>query len=236
MRAPERFYSPELARIHATGFASAWDPAAAYLAELARVPTHACFVSDVGCGDGHMLHALRELGIPGWGCDISAAFVMLARARGLEVEQCDAAAATLPPSTLVIALGEVLAYEDEHANTSLEAVANEAWARLVPGGHLAFDLPGPSTPASQGWREGPDWFVASRSTIAADVLEREIVTFTSVEATWRRISEVHRQRLYEPDWVVAVLDKLGFQVGQLDCIGEAPLLPGRFAILASRPK
>lgn len=168
MRQPEEFYGPELARIHAESFAQMWDPAVPFLAALARESSGTCFVSDLGCGDGRMLQALTSQGIAGWGCDISAAFVNLARERGLHVDQCDAARVQVPTSSLVVALGEVLAYSDEEGRTALDAVAASAWACLVSGGHLVFDLPGLSCRASQGWREDSGWFVAGKADIQGD--------------------------------------------------------------------
>ena len=132
-----------------------WGPAVPFLAKLAHRPGDVCHVCDVGCGDGRMLQQLAAYGITGWGCDLSAAFVALAHGKGIAVQQCNAAEARLPKSSLIIALREVLAYIDTDARTPFDPVTAEAHTRLVPGGFFVFDLPGPATPSSQALREGP---------------------------------------------------------------------------------
>jgi SAM-dependent methyltransferase len=84
------FYGAALAHAHAhaEGFAGHWDGAADWLAALARTSGEAPFAFDIGCGDGHLLDALRARGIPGAGLDISPAFVAAARESRRRAGRC----------------------------------------------------------------------------------------------------------------------------------------------------
>lgn len=229
------FYGEPLAEAHSDGFASHWDDAADWLADLARQTSSPPCVVDIGCGDGRMLQALAEKGVTGCGFDISAAFVDRARKRGLDVQVCDAANLAIPDATLIIALGEVLCYLGPSGATPFEHVVRQAAEKLRPGGALVFDVLGPEVPSGSAWREGEGWVVASRSRVGNNILEREIITFTRHEDHWRRDDEVHRQRLYDRRSVTAGLAAAGFDVEELTTIGGVNLLPGRLAFLAKKP-
>jgi SAM-dependent methyltransferase len=230
------FYGADLARIHAEAYAPAFDRAADWFAELARRPAAPPFVFDLGCGDGRMLAALAARGVPGAGVDLSPAFVALARGRGLDVRQGDAAAAAIPSATLVVALGEALCYEDARGGIALHAAVRAAFAALVPGGALVFDVTGPDVPESAAWREGEGWLVASSTRAREGRLVRRIVTFARDGAGWRRSDEIHAQRLLTRGEVLGAIRAAGFTAGPLARYGEAPLLSGRLAFLCVKPR
>lgn len=211
-----------------------WDDAVDWLAQLAQVAGKTPFVADVGCGDGRMLAALGERGIAGWGCDASRDLVLLARDRGLDVDLADAADATIPQATLIIALGEVLSYRDTSGRSAFDGLLAEAASRLEPGGSIVFDVIGRDITPGGGWRAEDDWFVASRATVAADVLTREIATFKNEGEWWLREDETHRLTIFDPDHVEARLRELGLSHHALETIGPVALLPGRIAYLARK--
>lgn len=228
------FYGEDLARAHADGFANHWDGAADWLRPLADVEGETPYVVDVGCGDGRMLAMLAERGLPGSGIDISSAFVAAAHARGLDAEVANAKDLSLPRATLVIALGEVLAYMDADGDTAFEHIVREAAAKLVPGGSLVFDVTGPEVPESTGWRDGGDWVVASRLEISGAALTRTVLSFTRCETGWRRTDETHRQKLFTPEEIEAALSGAAFDFRRLDAVGETRMLPGRIAYAARK--
>lgn len=46
-------------------------------------------ISDLGCGDGSLMHMIRDLPVELWGYDAGAQNVAKARAKGLNVTECD---------------------------------------------------------------------------------------------------------------------------------------------------
>ncbi|MEM9532044.1 MAG: class I SAM-dependent methyltransferase [Pseudomonadota bacterium] len=222
--------------MHATGFAGQWDGAADWLAELANRTSHPPFVVDVGCGDGRMLAKLRDHGVPGCGFDISESFVQAARERGLDASVADAVKLNVPLATLVIAVGEVLAYRNAAGEVALENVIAAAAKALLPGGSLVFDVTSTEVVAGASWLDGGNWFVASRNRIVDDAnLTREITVFFKQGDTWRRSDEVHHQQLFDTGKVAQRLREAGLTVRPLSSIGDVELLPGRAAFLATKP-
>ena len=65
-------------------------------------------------------------------------------------------------------------------------------------------------------------------------LSRRIVTFTEDTDGWQRNVETHRQRLFAPAEVEALLDAAALDWTRLDDIGGVPLLPGRIGYIARR--
>jgi hypothetical protein len=140
----------------------------------------------------------------------------------------------LPRASLIVALGEVLAYENAAGEIALEPACRTAFDALAPGGSLVFDLLGKDVPAAAGWRDGPTWFVASHGEIEGDRLTRRIVALTRQGGGWTRADETHRQRLLAPEAVEDLLTSIGFRTARLDRIGSVELLPGRIALLATK--
>lgn len=229
-----KFYTQPLAAIHASEFAGMWDAATDFLAQSARRTGGSPFVVDIGCGDGRMLARLREVGVPGWGCDISPAFVAAAKARGLDVVQADAASVAPPPATLIIALGEVLGYCVTSEEAAFERFVPIAAQCLHAGGCFIFDLISPDIAPSAGWRSDETWFVASRSLPTGHILEREIVSFVKGPEGWIREDETHRLMIFDPNRVIGLLESAGFGVMPLSGIGGVALLPGRIAFMAHK--
>ncbi|MEL6586043.1 MAG: hypothetical protein AAFQ50_05165, partial [Pseudomonadota bacterium] len=55
------------------------------------------------------------------------------------------------------------------------------------------------------------------------------------DASWQRGVELHRLSLFHPAQVTAVLTNVGLTVEPLSQLGDAPLLPGCFALLGRKP-
>lgn len=232
----DTFYGSDLAHAHAQGFSAYWSGAADWLAQRAKDATDQPFVVDVGCGDGTMLAELEQRGVRGRGFDISESFVDAARQRGLDVSVADAASLSVPRASLVIALGEVLAYENGSGEIALDNIAQSAAATLIPGGSLVFDITTPDMVDVIGWRDEDDWLVASRTDILAqNRLARTIVTFRRDGDRWRRSDETHYQRLVEPAYVQELADRLGLELELVRKVGETQMLPGRIGCIARKP-
>ncbi len=231
------FFGQDLAYVHGQGFAHYWDGAADWLAELARIPGETPYAVDIGCGDGRMLGKLEQRHVPGCGFDVSESFVQAARARGLEASVADANGLEVPEATLVIALGEVLAYCNASGEVALERTIRSSADSLLPGGSMVFDVTCNDMDASAGWSDGDDWFVAYRNSIVAEnYLERRITVFVEENNGWRRTDEVHRQKLLDTNEVEALLLECGLRFKRISAMGDVPVLPGRAAYLAKKPK
>lgn len=220
-------YGPALAQIHAEAFNDTFRPAFDWLTEQAYAGPRPVRLFDLGCGDGAWLDHARYHGIPGAGLDVSEAFVRLAAARKLPVTVGDAAHPLIPATTTIVtALGEVLAYAPAALTGALQAVSRA----LPANGAFIFDLIGPDALESDKKRQGDGWTIAARSRIDGSRLTREI-TITTPRGT---TTETHTQQIFTPENVTGMVRAAGFSCTLLDSYGPCPLLPGRFAILARK--
>lgn len=225
-------YDSALAQVHAEGFAATYAAGFDWLAaRIGARPDARLF--DLGCGDGTWLSFAAAAGIPGAGADLSPAFVAMARARGFDVRRSTAARAPIPDGTTAItALGEVLSYVDPDLDgPSLAPVLLHASQALPPGGMLIADLIGPDTPARIVETEGDGWQMRSEVTLTGMTLTRRI-TLTTARGTE---TTTHRQAVLSPESVRDEARALGLHAELLAAYGPAPLLPGRFALMAVKP-
>lgn len=222
------FYGMALAQAHADAFNGTFAAAHPWLAAQIAASGTTPFLFDIGCGDGYFLAEMAKLGLPGEGIDISAAFVSLAKRRGLDVRQESAMTARAPDGTTAItALGEVLAYDP----AALAPAALYAARALPAGGVFLFDLPGPKTPATRTTAQGDGWTLDASSEVRGKILKREI----EMRVGKQKVHETHLQHLFDPDEVLSILSGFGFQAEASDRFGPAPLLPGRVAFHARKP-
>ncbi|WP_425045293.1 class I SAM-dependent methyltransferase [Primorskyibacter sp. S87] len=226
-------YPPDLARIHTESYADTFATAFDWLSrEIKDAPAQARLF-DLGCGDGAWLAAAADRGIPGSGIDLSAAFVELARGRGLEVATGRAAEAQIPAGTSAItALGEVLSYVDTASGQdSLEPVARAALDHLPSGGRLFADMIGTGVVPFSGQRKGPDWSIRSEVTITATRLTRRMET--EYHGNFEVVT--HHQTRRAPEPTADMLRDMGWICDLATGYGPCPLLQGRFAIVLTRP-
>jgi hypothetical protein len=66
------------------------------------------------------------------------------------------------------------------------------------------------------------------------LLTRNITSFRKVGRFYRRVEEVHHQRLYKPKRVAELLARIGFRVRRLQSYGRSPMLPRRAGFLAQK--
>lgn len=219
------FYGPQLARIHAEGFAPKLAPAFPWL--LAQIQSVAAKAQlwDLGCGDGLWLGFAQSAGLHVEGVDRSRAFVELCHCKGLAVRCTDAAQAQMPKgTTAVTALGEVLCYEP----AALVPVTKHLAQQLPVGGGFWFDLIGPEVRPSLGRYVERDWCIESEVEISGDSLCRRI----TIESEHGIHTELHRQQIFQPHEVLDLLGQHGFVAHMRKSYGDLALLPGRFAVAA----
>jgi SAM-dependent methyltransferase len=254
----EPFYSSDLARIHDAGFGSlARAGARTLLHQLRRAGIRHGRVVDLGCGSGITAGILLDAGYEVVGVDVSADFIALARANapGARFVRASLYDFDLPPCVAVTSIGEPLSYAaDPRAGREQAA---ELFARvfqaLRPGGLFLFDLSEPGRERGgrrRTWQEGhegheghegTDWLLCfeAEEDRATQTLTRRITVFQRAgpgEGQYRRIDEVHVQRLYPREDVLADLAAAGFQARALAGYRrEVRFRRGHAGFLAVRP-
>ena len=226
------FYPADLARIHDEGFGDFARAAACEL--LRRLPPRGRVV-ELGCGTGITTELLANAGYDVVGIDISAEMLAVARRRApaAELRQASLWDAEIPGSVAVTAIGEVINYAaDERAGSErlpeLFARVHEA---LEPGGLFMFDFATPGRAGPPGTYEGAGWRVHTCTVEEDDLLERRM----TLEIDGERREEVHRLRLYEPEFVRKCLEGPGFSSEALSAYCDFGFWPGYAAFAAVKP-
>jgi SAM-dependent methyltransferase len=202
-------------------------------------------VIDLGCGSGLLMEQLAAGGFDVLGIDLSAAFVALARKRvprgQFRVESL--LTTDLPRCVAVAAVGECVNYlfDDRHSLESVRQVLGRAFAALVPGGLLVFDVAEPGRVpggASKTYTEGESWavLVAAEEDPQHEFVTRHITSFRRVGELYRRDHEIHRLRLLPREQVFSWLQDIGFQVETLNAYGTARFSTGHAGFLARKPQ
>ncbi len=101
-------------------------------------------IVDIGCGRGELLDALRDAGVRARGVDANHAMVELCRARGLDVEEADAASFMLRQEPGSVG-GLVAIQVVEHFTPAyLTAFLSAAYGALRPGAPLVLETINPA--------------------------------------------------------------------------------------------
>jgi SAM-dependent methyltransferase len=221
------FYPADLARIHDEGYGDFARAAACEL--LTRLPGGGLVV-ELGCGTGISSQILRAAGYEIVGIDISPDMLAIARRRvpDAEFRRGSLWDAELPRCAAVTAIGEVINYAaDEQAGAErLPELCERIHRALEPGGlfMLDFATPGRAT-GDVHVHEGGDRKIESATTESEGALERHITID-------ERRTEVHRLRLYEPEFVLKCLEGSGFSSEALSAYCDFGFWPGYAAFAA----
>jgi SAM-dependent methyltransferase len=238
-------YRPDLAYIHDAGFGGFAENAAPWL--LAQLRDHGLtdgLVIDLGCGSGIWARMLSMAGYGVLGYDISKAMVDMARTRvpAGEFHARPLLDAPLRRCVAVTAIGEIFNYRFDKRNTPqrLAGMFRRVYEALHDGGLFVFDVATPGRVPEgtrRAYTEGPDW--ACLYEAAEDAgnrsLVRRITTFRKVGQHYRRDSEVHQLRLYEPKQLSAMLCDAGFRARLVRDYGKTKFPPGYVGFIAQKP-
>lgn len=232
------FYPADLARIHDEGFGEF--ARAAACEALRRLPP-AGVVVELGCGSGISTQILTEAGYDVVGIDIATDMLAIAKRRAprAELRQESIWEAALPPCAGVTAIGEVVNYaaDDRAGAERLPELMARVYDTLLPGGVFMFDFatPGRGTLGTGGphVREGADWRIESETIEdpAAKTLERRM----TIDVGSSQRVEVHRLRLYAPEFVQECLEDPGFRSEALTGYCDFGFWPGYAAYVAVKP-
>jgi SAM-dependent methyltransferase len=207
---PASFYGEDVAYIHDTGHSDyALGSAAGLLRILRRNGVKRGLVADLGCGSGRWARELGRNGYGVLGIDRSAALLKLARqiAPGARFIAGSLWTTKLPACDAVTSIGECINYDPGAGNVP-EKLFGRVREALRPGGVFVFDAAGPLRAPTAGprkfWREEADWamLVETSGNRNRKILTRRIVSFRKIGRGYRRMEEVHRLRLYEPEMLL----------------------------------
>jgi hypothetical protein len=132
--------------------------------------------------------------------------------------------APIPPAVAVTATGEVINHAADRRSgfNALRDLTRKVEAALVPEGVFLFDLAAPSDAGlgevRRHWHDGDDWtlHVDERQDPTDHILDRHITIFRRTGPDhYRRSDERHVLRLFEPDAVLAELEKAGLSAEAL---------------------
>lgn len=238
-------YREDLAYIHDVGFGHFARGAAGVLTEALRQDGGGSgTIVELGCGSGISARLLCDAGYTVVGVDLSHALIEIARARVPEahfrVESFVTAA--IPECVAVTAIGEVLNYAFDEANsqTARARLLERIYRALAPGGVLLFDLAGPArAPAINRWPtflQQDDWsvLVEAEADAAKRLLTRRITTYRKQGNLFRRDDETHQLQLVDATDILELLESTGFSAQTLEGYGEQRFPPGLFGFLARK--
>jgi SAM-dependent methyltransferase len=235
-------YQEDLAYIHDAGFSRyCLSAAPGVLALLRRVGIRDGLLVDLGSGSGRWAHELARSGYGVLGVEQSAALVRLARRVAPEARFVRASLweAKLPRCAAVTSFGECLNYGRRRSGRALVRLFRRILNALEPGGVFVFDAAGseriPADGPRRWWTEGRDWAVLVESAGKSDVLTRRVVCFRRSAHGYRRTEEVHRLVLYEPQEMLDVLARAGFQEEAVRAFGRFKLPEGITGFVARKP-
>lgn len=245
MRA-EGTYGSDMAYIHEQGFGwYARQSAPGLLALLRRYGVADGLVVDLGCGNGVWQEQLVFFGYQALGLDASEPMIRLARrtAPGARFEVGDIGRHRLPRCSAVTSLGEVLSYamQSDRDGASMRALMKRVFASLRPGGVFLFDvgIPGrhPSGMPRSGHWMGEDWAIllTTEEDPSRQVLTRRLTSFRKRGTSYRRSTEVHRLKLFDPATLEQELLATGFAVKRLTGFGRVRFQSGHTGFLAQKP-
>jgi SAM-dependent methyltransferase len=239
------WYNTDLAYIHDVGFRDYALKSAPGILEILtahQIPTG--LIVDLGCGSGLLAELLDRVGYRVLGIDISPAMIEIAKERvpTAEFQVESLFTAEIPACAAVVSIGECLNYAfDDNSDRVLNNLFQRIYRALIPGGIFIFDVvtPGqvPAGEVVKTFTEGQDWIVLveKQEDLTRQILTRRIITFRQIGELYRRSEEVHLQRLFDVESIVATLDRIGFRVEILDRYGEFKLPPARVAFILQKP-
>jgi SAM-dependent methyltransferase len=238
------FYDEDLAHVHAAGFSGlSLAGGDVVLALLRTAGVGGGTIVDLGCGSGDWAARAADAGFDVLGVDVSPAMLRLARSRAPAARfvRSAASAADLPPSVAVTAFGEAFCYaaSDLPDLAGLRSLFERAKASLEPRGLLVFDvLVTGAIMSYRSWTAGDDWavLVEVREDAGNSVVERDITVFRDAGAGYRRSSERHRLRVWDPASLQTSLEEVGFDVTTSRRYGDHELGPRRLAFFARTPE
>ena len=188
-------------------------------------------VLDLCCGTGTLTALLAKRGYDMIGADASEAMLARAWQKAPEVLWLHQRAEALD---LYGTVDACVCSLDAVNYLTEEAVLREAFRRvalfMVPGGIFLFDA---LTPAQQALvadasfiRESGDTTCIQTETCSGGTIEHRVDLFIrAADGRYDRVTELHRERVYEPEWLCGVLRDAGFARAEVFAPGGFDPLP-----------
>src|SRR5262249_12239215 len=150
--------------------------------------------------------------------------------------------ASIPACSAVTSIGECLNYmfDSSAGVAALGRLFRRVHRALSPGGLFVFDIAEPGQVRAgnhtKGFTEGRDWMVLveKKEDAQRSILTRRIITFRKAGQHYRRLDEVHKQRLYKAQDLAIELRRAGFRVRTVRRYGSYPLPKHHAALIARK--
>ena len=242
--APETaFYGEPLAGIHDRYYGQvALDAAAKIDGLLQGSDPSSQYIIDLGCGSGILEKELSEKGFPVLGVDISPGMLHIAREKAPNAHfvQSSLFDFSIPPCTLVAAIGEAVCYlgeEKDDNDPAIKVLTRNIYEQLAPGGYFIFDVLStlaeePATRMIE--KPGLTMFIEISIDRVRQVLSRKMTFFVKQGEAWLKQQETHRQQLFDKDWLETLLQQSGFRVQVVDRYHEEPFRRGHLGFICRK--
>ena len=245
---PDNYYESDLAQIHHEDFTQIAAKASTFfLQKLQEYGLHKGLIIDLGCGSGVFLAKLAKAGYQTTGVDWSKPILDIAQQqvpKSTFIQQ-SIWDYQIPPCHGVAATGEIITYrfDDQNTNENIIALFQQVYHQLIAGGIFLFDylepnILGPVSSANKIVnKENWTMVIEFKEDKSNQTFSRDITLFKKIEnGLYRKSREFHPVRLLETTFLVTTLQKIGFEVTQLDQYGDLSLRKNHKALLAVKPK
>jgi len=198
-------------------------------------------IVDIGCGSGELLDNIQDHCSAMFGFDVSRSMIEKCRARlpNGTFEQGDVFDIVIPRCNILTMVGEVVSYataSDAFRDGTLTELLVRIFDALDPGGVLLFDVLGKDHVYSGSFfHDREEFSIFSEVTQKEEIVQRRIISFLNNEGSYRKSTEIHRQRRFDGLRLETVLAEVGFDVQRLEAYDERALLPGRLAYECGKP-
>jgi len=191
---------------------------------------------DLGCGSGVLLKELSSYSNRMVGIDVSTQMLNICRNNVLNAEliEGDILKVALPHAHCIVMVGEVLSYAaaeigNEDVKNALLKFFSKVHNALAPEGLFIFDVVSDNYDFSGNFCHDTDEFtIFMKASIDGNLLTREIISFSSSTVdNYRKSIETHNLRVFSEELIRETLITAGFEVKQLVCYSDKPLLSGR---------
>lgn len=237
------FYGEDLAFIHHVGFGNFSRTVGVEVrAILEKAELSRGLIIELACGSGLLAQILLDAGYSVLGIDASRAMVDLARinAPGARFVAARLWDVELPRSSAILCVGEGLSYfAPDDPRPLLPSFFRRAYASLIPGGYLIFDLIVTAAAEPMNYRsgrEGTNWRlqVDVQENPDQNLLTRAIAITRTVDGVERHSRELHRVRIFSSSEIEHLLVLAGFSVQAARAYGATTLPARRTAFIARK--
>lgn len=227
-------YENILSEIHDKWFQNIAVSAATHIEIVARhlVPYR---IVDLGCGSGVLLDNLKDNCSEIYGFDISKAMIDKCKKRMPQgfFECADILNINMPQANVITMVGEILSYataKDNDSHAYICKLFERISDSLDANGIFIFDCLGNKHDYSGNFiHEHAEFAIFVKVRVDGDIISREIISFRRTRQNYKKSIELHHLRMFDEEYILALLKSFGFLVTKLEKYAQESILPGRIA-------